>query len=104
MQISVSFCFLVIIGVMKKKPSMAGNNNEEDDSEWDSDSTIPSDGPSEHVLPPRTPEPGSEFEASTSGDEESDFSLGESKSKVCVPVCYGNVHNFLKLSRKANSM
>jgi len=62
---------------------MTGNG---DDSEWDSDSTLPSDGPSEQVLPPRTPEPGSEFEVSTSGDEESDFSLGESKSKVCVNI------------------
>lgn len=69
----------------KQQTDGAGEN----ESEWDSENDdgtdqISSAGPSEQVLPPRTPEPGSEFEPFSSGDEEeSDFSLGESYAKVC---------------------
>ena len=71
----------------KSTVGVSGENN----SEWDSDDDSPNDGeassagPSEEVLPPRTPEPGSEFEPFSSGDEEeSDFSLGESYAKVFI--------------------
>ena len=67
----------------KQQTNGVGKDESEWDSENDDDTEASSTGPSEQVLPPRTPEPGSEFEPFSSGDEEeSDFSLGESYAKV----------------------
>ena len=67
----------------KQQTDGVGKDESEWDSENDDDTEASSAGPSEQVLPPRTPEPGSEFEPFSSGDEEeSDFSLGESYAKV----------------------
>eukprot|EP00111_Clytia_hemisphaerica_P022533 TCONS_00066243-protein len=63
-----------------KTPTPKDDDKEDNEDKWDStdDDDEPSKAPSEEMLPPRTPERGSDFEPSTSGDDESDFSLGES--------------------------
>ena len=60
-----------------KELSMAPKQ-EENDSDWDSESVVPSE-PSEEILPANTPPQGSDFElSSTTADEtESDFDLDE---------------------------
>ena len=80
-----------------KKPASNTPVTGEDDSKWDSDDDDDDDdddnvvSSDEEVLPPRTPERGSDFEPFSSGDEESDFSLGESYAKVYVYLyCFHN--------------
>ncbi|XP_057297065.1 trichohyalin-like isoform X2 [Hydractinia symbiolongicarpus] len=65
----------------KSLPNKPLSMTPDNDSDWDSESALPSEA-SEEVIPPQTPEPESEFEPSSSEEaEESDIDLEKLNSK-----------------------
>lgn len=67
--------------VKNSQPNKPLSMTPDNDSDWDSESALPSEA-SEEVIPPQTPEPESEFEPSSSDEaEESDIDLDKLNSR-----------------------